>query len=259
MIETLYEPFNRNHERIFLMDTRSAELTKYAANAILATKISFMNELSGLSELLGADVEQVRVGIGSDPRIGYEFIYPGCGYGGSCFPKDVRALVKLAADAGFHAELIEAVERVNDRQKDVVFSKLSRHFGGDLSGKTVALWGLAFKPNTDDMREAPARNFMDSALAAGMKVQAYDPVAMAEARRIYGERPNLTFCSSAKEALDSADALVLVTEWQEFRSPDFTEMKTLLASPVVVDGRNVFDPETMRTHGFSYYAVGRGD
>jgi len=257
-MRALYEPFNRNHERLFFMDVRSAELTKYAANTMLATKISFMNELSGLAERLGADIEQVRVGIGSDPRIGYEFIYPGCGYGGSCFPKDVRALASSAGDVGFSAELIEAVERVNDRQKDVVFAKLSSHFNADLEGKTVALWGLAFKPNTDDMREAPSLNFINAALDAGMKVRAYDPVAMEEAQRIYKGQDGVAFCASAEDALQGADALVLVTEWQEFRSPDFSRIKELLSAPVVVDGRNVYDPMQMQELGFSYYAIGRG-
>ncbi|MGI9291340.1 MAG: UDP-glucose dehydrogenase family protein [Gammaproteobacteria bacterium] len=259
LMRALYEPFNRNHERLFFMEVRSAELTKYAANTILATKISFMNELSGLAERLGADIEQVRVGIGSDPRIGYEFIYPGCGYGGSCFPKDVRALAHSARDVGYEAELIEAVERVNDRQKDVVFTKLSKHFDGDLAGKTVALWGLAFKPNTDDMREAPSRNFIDAALEQGVNVRAYDPVAADEAKRIYGERDGLEFCTSAEAAIDGADALVLVTEWQEFRSPDFGQIKDMLKAPVVIDGRNVYDPVVMEELGFSYYAIGRGD
>lgn len=257
LMRTLYEPFNRNHERLFFMEVRSAELTKYAANTILATKISFMNELSGLAEKLGADIEQVRVGIGSDPRIGYEFIYPGCGYGGSCFPKDVRALASSARDVGYQAELIEAVESVNDRQKEVLFAKLSKHFDGDLQGKTVALWGLAFKPNTDDMREAPSRNFIDAALQAGMKVRAYDPVAAEEAERIYKGQANLELCGSAEAALEGSDALVLVTEWQEFRSPDFARIKELLKSPVLVDGRNVYDPRIMREMGFSYYAIGR--
>jgi UDPglucose 6-dehydrogenase len=259
LIRALYEPFNRNHERLFFMDNRSAELTKYAANTLLATKISFMNELSGLAERVGADIEQVRVGIGSDPRIGYEFIYPGCGYGGSCFPKDVRALASSAGDVGFHAELIEAVERVNDRQKEVLFAKLSGHFDGKLDGKTVAVWGLAFKPNTDDMREAPSRNFILAALNAGMKVQAYDPVAMDEARRIYQGQANVEFCGSAEDALQGADALVLVTEWQEFRSPDFGRIKDSLSTPVVIDGRNVYDPGQMREMGFRYYAIGRGE
>jgi UDPglucose 6-dehydrogenase len=257
-IRALYEPFNRNHEKIILMDVRSAELTKYAANALLATKISFMNELAGLAERLGADIEQIRVGIGSDPRIGYEFIYPGCGFGGSCFPKDVRALSQSAAEVGYQTELIEAVERVNNRQKEVVFRKLAEHFGNDLAGKTVALWGLAFKPNTDDMREAPSRTFMEAAWEAGLTVQAYDPVAGDETRRIYGERPDLVICDSAERALEGAAALVVVTEWREFRSPDFAVIKAALDSPVIIDGRNIYDPSQLQELGFSYYAIGRG-
>jgi UDPglucose 6-dehydrogenase len=257
-IRALYEPFNRNHEKILLMDVRSAELTKYAANVILATKISFMNELAGLAERLGADIEQVRVGMGSDPRIGYEFRYPGCGFGGSCFPKDVRALAQSAAEVGYQTELIEAVERVNNRQKGVVFRKLAEHFGNDLAGKTVALWGLAFKPNTDDMREAPSRTFMEAAWEAGLTVQAYDPVAGDEAKRIYGERSDLVICDSAERALEGAAALVVVTEWREFRSPDFAEIKAALDSPVIIDGRNIYDPSQLQELGFSYYAIGRG-
>lgn len=254
----LYEPFNRNHDRLVVMDIRSAELTKYAANAMLATKISFMNELSNMAEALGADIERVRVGIGSDPRIGYEFIYPGCGFGGSCFPKDVRALIHTAAEIDVQADLIGAVQSVNDRQKHILFRKLSKHFGGDLNGKRIALWGLAFKPNTDDMREAPSRVFMEAAWEAGAHVQAYDPVARDEAGRIYGDRSDLTLCESADAALDGADALVVATEWREFRSPDFADMKARLSAPVVIDGRNIYDPEQMAARGFSYYAVGRG-
>lgn len=257
MLRELYEPFNRNHERLVVMDVRSAELTKYAANAMLATKISFMNELANLAEALDADIEKVRVGIGSDPRIGYEFIYPGCGFGGSCFPKDVRALVHTASQVGVRAELIEAVQGVNDRQKHVLFRKLSAHFG-NLSGKRVALWGLAFKPNTDDMREAPSRVFMEACWAAGVNVQAYDPVAADEARRIYGERDDLQLCETPEAALKGADALVVVTEWREFRSPDFALIKDTLNQPVVIDGRNIYDPEHMAARGFAYYAVGRG-
>jgi UDPglucose 6-dehydrogenase len=258
LIKEMYEPFNRNHDRTIFMDIRSAELTKYAANTMLATKISFMNELAGIAERMGADIEQVRVGIGSDPRIGYEFIYPGCGFGGSCFPKDVRALAHAADKIGFNAELVKAVEEVNNRQKDVVFAKLLNHFDGDLKGKTIALWGLAFKPNTDDMREAPSRNFMEAAWAAGANIQAYDPVAVEEAKRIYGDRADLLLCVSAQSALKSADALVVVTEWREFRSPDFESIKNALSNPVVIDGRNIFDPAHMEELGFSYYAIGRG-
>lgn len=259
LIRELYEPFNRNHDRLVVMDIRSAELTKYAANAMLATKISFMNELANMAEALGADIERVRLGIGSDPRIGYSFIYPGCGFGGSCFPKDVRALVHTANQIGIKPELIGAVQGVNDRQKQVLFNKLQRHFAGDLKGKTVALWGLAFKPNTDDMRDAPSRVFMEAAWDAGVTVQAYDPVAREEAARIYGERSDLKLCVSAAEALQGADALVVATEWREFRQPDFVAVKASLGHPVVVDGRNIYEPERMRALGFSYYAVGRGD
>jgi len=258
LVRELYEPFNRNRERLVVMDIRSAELTKYAANAMLATKISFMNELATMAEALDADIEKVRVGIGSDPRIGYEFIYPGCGFGGSCFPKDVRALVHTGKEIGVEAELIGAVQNVNDRQKHVLFNKLDRHFASDLRGKTVALWGLAFKPNTDDMREAPSRVFMESAWKAGVRVQAYDPVAADETRRIYGERDDLSICASAEEALHNADALVVATEWREFRSPDFASMLRSMAQPVVIDGRNIYDPEQMKARGFSYYAIGRG-
>lgn len=258
LLRELYEPFNRNHDRLVVMDIRSAELTKYAANAMLATKISFMNELSNMAEALGADIEKVRVGIGSDSRIGYEFIYPGCGFGGSCFPKDVKALARTASEIGVQAELIEAVQNVNDRQKHILFRKLAKHFG-DVNGKRIALWGLAFKPNTDDMREAPSRVFMEACWEAGASVQAYDPVASNEATRIYGQRDDLRICASAEDALRNADALVVATEWREFRQPDFAVVKELLASPVVVDGRNMYDPQQMSARGFSYYAVGRGD
>jgi UDPglucose 6-dehydrogenase len=257
-LRTLYEPFNRNHERIFFLDIRSAELTKYAANAMLATKISFINELANLAEKLGADIEQVRIGIGSDPRIGYEFIYPGCGFGGSCFPKDVRALAHTAAEAGYRAELIEAVENVNNRQKQALFRKLHEHFDGALDGKTVALWGLAFKPNTDDMREAPSRVFLEACWKAGIRVQAYDPVAAEATLRIYGVRDDLLLCESAPMALVGADALVVATEWPEFRSPDFGQIRASLSEPVIVDGRNIYDPAQMRALGISHYGIGRG-
>ena len=257
-LRKLYEPFNRNHDRLVVLDVRSAELTKYAANAMLATKISFMNELACLAERLGADIEKVRLGIGSDPRIGYEFIYPGCGFGGSCFPKDVRALTRSASDNGYTAELLEAVENVNERQKTVLFSKLVRHFDGDLKGRTIALWGLAFKPNTDDMREAPSRIFMESCWEAGMSVRAFDPVAVEEVARIYGERPDLVLCNTAEDALEGADALVVATEWREFRSPDFDRMADLMAGQVIIDGRNIYHPEQMQELGFTYYAIGRG-
>ena len=259
LLRALYEPFNRNHERIFFLDIRSAELTKYAANAMLATKISFINELANLAEKLGADIEQVRVGIGSDPRIGYEFIYPGCGFGGSCFPKDVRALVRAAGEQGYKAELVEAVERVNNRQKEALFTKLLRHFGNKIEGKTVALWGLAFKPNTDDMREAPSRTFMEACWEAGVNVRAYDQVARDETARIYGKRADLSLCESAVDALDGADALVIATEWREFRSPDFARICSSLSEPVIIDGRNIFDPAQMQALGIRYYAIGRGD
>jgi len=259
IMHELYLPFNRNHERIITMDIRSAELTKYAANALLATKISFMNELSNMAELLGADIENVRIGIGSDPRIGYHFIYPGCGYGGSCFPKDVQALEKTAREIGYNAELLAAVEAVNYRQKDRPVEKLRKHYDGNLKGKKIALWGLAFKPNTDDMREASSRVVIDTLIKEGAEIQAYDPVAMEECIRVYGEdHAGLTLCETADKALEGADALVIVTEWQEFRSPDFTKIKARLKDPVIVDGRNLYDPATMKAKGFSYYTIGRG-
>jgi len=257
LIKQMYEPFSRNHDKLILMDIPSAELTKYAANAMLATKISFMNELSNIADRYGADIEQVRIGIGSDPRIGYEFIYPGCGYGGSCFPKDVTALAHSAGLAGYEAELIRAVETVNQRQKRVLFDKIRKHFGDDLSGKTMSLWGLAFKPRTDDMREAPSRALMEAIWDAGGQIRAYDPEAMDETRRIYGDRPDLVLCYSAQEAARGADALVIVTEWQEFRSPDFVALAHALNDAVIFDGRNIYDPATMAEAGFSYHAIGR--
>ena len=257
LLRTLYEPFTRNRERMIVMDVKSAELTKYAANAMLATKISFMNELANLAERFGADIESVRVGLGSDPRIGYAFIYPGAGYGGSCFPKDVQALQRSAQDVGYDASILAAVESVNNRQKQVLFNKIKAHFG-DLRGKTFAVWGLAFKPNTDDMREAASRVLMESLWSAGAKVRAYDPVAMPEALRIYGQRADLVLCKTSPEALQGADALVIVTEWREFRSPDFEHIKGALRSPVIFDGRNLYDPEHMQQAGFDYYAIGRG-
>jgi UDPglucose 6-dehydrogenase len=257
LMRSLYEPFTRNRDRMIVMDVRSAELTKYAANAMLATKISFMNELANLAELFGADIESVRLGLGSDPRIGYAFIYPGVGYGGSCFPKDVQALQRSAQDAGYDASILAAVESVNNRQKQVLFTKIKAHFG-ELRGKTVAVWGLAFKPNTDDMREASSRVLMESLWTAGAKVRAYDPIAMPECLRIYGNRPDLTLCKTGPEALQGADALAIVTEWQEFRSPDFEYIKTTLRTPVIFDGRNLYDPDQMARAGFSYYAIGRG-
>jgi UDPglucose 6-dehydrogenase len=257
LMRSLYDPFTRNRDRMIVMDIRSAELTKYAANAMLATKISFMNELANLAEHFGADIEQVRIGIGSDPRIGYAFIYPGVGYGGSCFPKDVQALARSATEVGYDAGILTAVESVNARQKQVLFGKIKAHFG-DLKGRTIALWGLAFKPNTDDMREAPSRVLIEALWAAGAKVRAYDPVAMAETARIYGARPELVLCASSPETLEGADALAIVTEWQEFRSPDFDFLKSTLKSPVIFDGRNLYDPSQMARLGFSYYAIGRG-
>jgi UDPglucose 6-dehydrogenase len=257
LLRTLYEPFTRNHDRMIVMDVRSAELTKYAANAMLATKISFMNELANLAERFGADIESVRVGLGSDPRIGYAFIYPGAGYGGSCFPKDVQALQRSAQDVGYDASILAAVESVNNRQKQVLFDKMKAHFG-NLRGKTVAIWGLAFKPNTDDMREAASRVLMESLWTAGAKVRAYDPVAMPECLRIYGQRADLILCETSPEALRGADALAIVTEWREFRSPDFDHIKAALRSPVIFDGRNLYDPEQMQKAGFDYYAIGRG-
>lgn len=259
LMSELYEPFNRNHERTIFMDVRSAELTKYAANAMLATKISFMNEMANLAERLGADIEEVRKGIGADPRIGYHFIYPGCGYGGSCFPKDVKALVQTAQQVGYNAQLLHAVETINNTQKTILFSKLAAHFGGEaqLCGKTIAVWGLAFKPNTNDMREAPSRTLMEALWQSGAIVQAYDPIAMEEAERIYGKHAGLTVCSDKYAALQGADALVICTEWQQFRVPDITEMATRMRSKVIVDGRNLYHPQKLQAEGWSYFSVGR--
>jgi UDPglucose 6-dehydrogenase len=256
LVRALYEPFIRNHDRLIVMDIRSSELTKYAANAMLATKISFMNELANIAERLGADIEKVRVGIGSDPRIGYSFIYPGTGYGGSCFPKDVQALIRSSQEVGHKAQILTAVESVNTRQKEVLVHKMKQHFE-NLSGRTLALWGLAFKPNTDDMREAPARTIIDMLFAAGARVRAYDPVAGAEARRIYGDRADFRLCKNAYEAAEGADALAIATEWQEFRSPDFDRLKQLLKAPVIFDGRNLYDPAMVSRFGFTYHAIGR--
>ena len=252
----LYAPFSRNHDKMIVMDIRSAELTKYAANAMLATKISFMNEMAMLAEHLGADIEQVRIGIGSDPRIGYHFIYPGCGYGGSCFPKDVKALERAARDVGFDAKVLSAVEARNDAQKNILFDKINRYFKGNLQGRTIALWGLAFKPNTDDMREAPSRVLLESLWAAGAKVQAYDPVAMDECQRIYGSRRDLCLCEDPDQALQNADALAIITEWKIFRSPNF-EAFSSLKNPLIFDGRNIYDPAIMQQHGIEYHAIGR--
>jgi UDPglucose 6-dehydrogenase len=257
-LRELYSPFNRNHDKIIVMDIRSAELTKYAANCMLATKISFMNEMSNLAEIFGADIENVRRGIGSDPRIGYQFIYPGCGYGGSCFPKDVQALARSASDAGYNARILEAVEAVNYAQKEKLFEYISRHFSGELKGKTVALWGLSFKPNTDDMREASSRVLMEKLWAAGASVKAYDPEAMEETQRIYGSRKDLSLMSSKESALEGADFLVICTEWQSFRAPDFKLIKEKLSVPLIFDGRNLFEPHLMMEYGLHYYAIGRG-
>lgn len=259
LLRALYDPFTRNHDRMIVMDVRSSELTKYAANAMLATKISFMNELANLAERMGADIEKVRRGIGSDPRIGYHFIYPGCGYGGSCFPKDVQALSRTARDYGYEAEVLNAVEHVNYRQKEVLFDKISRYFKGELQGKTIALWGLSFKPNTDDMREAPSRTLIEALWNAGAKVRAYDPVAMHETQRIYGERKNLALVKNSADALSGADALAIVTEWQEFRSPDFDAIRAALKQPVIFDGRNLYDPAFVKQYGLKYFAIGRGE
>lgn len=257
-LRELYSPFNRNHDKIIVMDIRSAELTKYAANCMLATKISFMNEMSNLAEVFGADIENVRRGIGSDPRIGYQFIYPGCGYGGSCFPKDVQALARSATAAGYTARVLEAVEEVNYAQKEKLFEYISRHFSGDLKGKTVALWGLSFKPNTDDMREASSRVLMESLWAAGAKVKAFDPEAMEETQRIYGIREDLSLMGTKEAALEGSDFLVICTEWQEFRAPDFELIKEKLSIPLLFDGRNLFEPARMMEYGLHYYAIGRG-
>jgi len=258
LLREVYEPFNRNHDKIITMDVRSAELTKYAANAMLATKISFMNEIANLAERLGADVEAVRQGIGSDPRIGYHFIYPGAGYGGSCFPKDVKALIHTARDAGFEPTILQAVEDRNDAQKTVIVDKIRAHFAGDLKGRVFALWGLSFKPNTDDMREAASRVLMEALWASGARVQAYDPEAMDEAQRLYGDREDLVLAGTKEAALKGADALVIMTEWQVFRAPDFDLIRERLAAPVIFDGRNLFEPARMAKKGFAYYAIGRG-
>lgn len=258
LLKALYAPFNRNHDRVIAMDIRSAEMTKYAANAMLATKISFMNEMANIAERLGADIEQVRIGIGSDPRIGYAFIYPGCGYGGSCFPKDVKALAHIARQHTYPAQLLEAVESVNEKQKTRLVDKIQHHFKGKLNGLTFALWGLAFKPNTDDMREAPSRTVMEHLWRAGAKIRAFDPEALAEARRIYAQQEGLALCQSPFEALQDADALIIVTEWSMFRSPDFERMKQSLRQPIIFDGRNIYNPQLMRQLGMVYYAIGRG-
>jgi UDPglucose 6-dehydrogenase len=258
LMRALYSPFQRNHERLLVMDVRSAELTKYAANAMLATRISFMNELANLAEKLGADIEHVRHGIGSDPRIGYHFLYPGCGYGGSCFPKDVQALQRTARiDGGLELKVLNAVEEANEAQKQVLAAKIKARFGNDLKGRKFAVWGLAFKPNTDDMREAPSRYLLADLFAAGASVVAYDPVAMHEAQRVFGGDPRLSYAETPSAALDGADALVIVTEWKEFRSPDFDVVKAKLKQPVIFDGRNLYEPKLVREFGIEYQAIGR--
>jgi len=257
-MQRLYAPFTRNHDRVLAMDVRSAELTKYAANAMLATRISFMNEMANLAEKLGADIESVRLGIGSDARIGYHFLYPGCGYGGSCFPKDVKALIRTAQDdVGITLKVLTAVEQANQYQKHVLSQKITQKFGEDLKGRHFAIWGLAFKPNTDDMRAAPSQELIGDLLKSGATVTAYDPVAMDEARRVFGNESRLTYAKSSMAALENADSLVIVTEWKEFRSPDFSAIKSMLKIPVIFDGRNLFDPSFVRSLGFDYFAIGR--
>ncbi len=257
LMRELYAPFQRNHDKLVVMDVRSAELTKYAANAMLATRISFMNEMALLAERVGADIEQVRLGIGSDPRIGFGFLYAGCGYGGSCFPKDVKALIHTAEQSGRALQVLRAVEDANEAQKRVLIEKIVRSFGDDLSGRTFAMWGLAFKPNTDDMREAPSRVLIAELLARGARVQAYDPVAMTEARRVLPPSPSMVFAASAVDTLRDADALVIVTEWKEFRSPDFAHIKATLRQPVIFDGRNMFSPLVVQAAGIEYHPIGR--
>jgi UDPglucose 6-dehydrogenase len=258
LLRELYAPFQRNHERFVLMDVQSAELTKYAANAMLATRISFMNEMANLAEKLGADIESVRKGIGSDPRIGYDFLYPGCGFGGSCFPKDVQALLRTARqDGDMELKVLAAVEEANHHQKQVLPRKIQQRFGADLKGRRFALWGLAFKANTDDMREAPSRAIVQALLAAGAKVTAYDPVAMDSARRAFGAAAGLDYAASAMAALRGCDALVIATEWKEFRSPDFDAIRAALKQPVIFDGRNLYEPAGVRARGFEYHAIGR--
>ena len=258
LLRELYAPFNRNHDRMLVMDTVSAELTKYAANSMLATKISFMNEMSNIADAVGADVEQVRLGIGSDPRIGFQFIYPGPGYGGSCFPKDITALHRTAGDFGYNAQMLKAVDDINNAQKEVLFSKIKKHFDGQLAGKRIALWGLSFKPNTDDMREAPSRVLMEALWEAGASVAAYDPKAMEETGRIYGEREDLLLVNTKEEATLNADALVIMTEWNNFRALDFKQLEKNLSHNVLFDGRNIFDPGMVEGKGFAYYGIGRG-
>jgi len=257
VMRELYAPFCRNHDKLVFMNRRSSELTKYAANSLLATKISFMNELSNIADKVGADIEDVRHGIGSDPRIGYHFIYPGCGYGGSCFPKDVKALVQTSKKAGYNAELLSAVDAVNDRQKHVLFEKLMRHFDNSIQGRTFAVWGLSFKPNTDDLREAPSRVLIESILEAGGKVRAYDPVAMDEMRHFYPDEKRIELVGTAQDTVDGVDALLIATEWSEFRSPNWDAMKKGLKQPIIIDGRNLYDPSVMHEQGFIYDCIGR--
>jgi UDPglucose 6-dehydrogenase len=259
VMRDLYAPFNRNHDRIMFMDLRSAELTKYAANCMLATKISFINQIAELAEHLGADVESVRLGIGADSRIGYDFIYPGCGYGGSCFGKDIRALIHSAREAGCSNDLLNVVENINERQKNKLFDRINAFYKGDLRGKTFALWGLAFKPNTDDMRDAPSRVLMEALWAAGATVRAFDPEAMQETQRLYAEQPNLMLMGTPESVLLDADALIVCTEWQQFKAPDFDLIQQRLKAPVIFDGRNLYDTERMAKRGFQYYPMGRGE
>jgi UDPglucose 6-dehydrogenase len=257
LMRNVYAQFNRNHDRMVVMDVRSAELTKYAANAMLATRISFMNELANLADKLGADIEQVRLGIGSDPRIGFDFLYAGCGYGGSCFPKDVNALINTARENEIDLKVLSAVDQANEKQKHVLLDKIVARFGADLNGMNFAVWGLAFKPNTDDMRAATSRVLIEGLWARGATVTAYDPVAMAESKRIYRDEPRLRYAESAMDALDGADALAIVTEWKEFRVPNFESLKAALITPAIFDGRNLYSPEFMRAQGIEYYAIGR--
>jgi UDPglucose 6-dehydrogenase len=257
LMREIYAPFNRNHDRLVVMDIRSAELTKYAANCMLATRISFMNELANLADKLGADIEQVRLGIGSDPRIGYHFLYPGCGYGGSCFPKDVQALIRTADSIGMPLRVLNAVEDANEVQKRILLEKIKARFGSNLSGMNFALWGLAFKPNTDDMRAASSRVVIHGLWEMGATVAAYDPVAMNESRRIFGSDPRLSYADTPMDALGNADALLIVTEWKEFRAPDFDAVKAALKTPAIFDGRNMYEPARVKAHGLEYYAIGR--
>ena len=259
LLRMLYTPFNRNHDRIIAMDIPSAELTKYAANAMLATKISFMNEMANIAERVGADIEHVRQGIGSDHRIGFQFIYPGCGYGGSCFPKDVQALSRTAKAIGYDAKVLDAVEATNDQQKEKLFEKISKFYKGDLKGKVVAIWGLSFKPRTDDMRAAPSRNLLERLIAEGASVRVYDPVAIDEARHIYGDMQGLEYCESADEALVGADVLAIVTEWKNFWGPDFANISSQLADKAIFDGRNLYEPAAVKSFGLRYFAIGRGE